>query len=536
MTAPIRGLAIAGGGAKGAYSFGCLKALKDVPFHAVAGTSAGALNAAIVASCDMDLGEDLWLRVTPESTLQPWPWMHKAGTWPARFIFLSILIPNLLVSRLRGRPLSPGGDRLANIVLCLLLFAYLACAFAIIKNLTGNPVFDTPLGSYTPFATYVLPAVWAASFLLILEFSQWPVTKRALLYLNTPVLLAIFSLLWFDIMEGLLNSQLGKRFDDLHWITQWPLVIAYILIVLILSSICVGITSIIFSRIGHSLADVVTYDSSGLRRTIEHFLQAATLLRPVYATIASKVELFDPDEPFWIHAHGRQSWLRAAAEDSALSNAQRQGPWIPSSHSAWLQHYVRFDKLQSSNAIDILTASAALPFGVSKAVSINGISYVDGGVADNFPLLPLADHGCEEIFLLCLGTEEHEPTTGHSIWEGARAAHLKRRTLLAARPLPGHVPGNPPPDLKNDPPQIVPMPVMKNWPHIVVFRPSRRLGGLFNGLLNFSSDYTERMIRSGERDMRAALNMAVKDGKMSRPGHRIPNGKSFTIIDLPTVK
>lgn len=527
MKEPIRGLAIAGGGAKGAYSFGCIKALQEVSFDAVAGTSAGALNAAIVASQDMDLGEKLWLGVTPENTLQHWPWMRRLGTWPARLIFLSILIPNLLVNRMRGRPLMPGGDRLANVVLCLMLFANLACAFAIISTLSGNPL------QSVPFSTYVVPAACAASFLLVLELSQWTVTKRGILLLNLPVLLAVFCSLWVYVLAAPIDWLFGNRLDDIHGLIKLSLTLFYALILLIASFFSAGSVILLLLSVSRFLARIVAYDASALRKTVEDFLDTAQLQRPAFATLASEVKLFDPDDPFWFHSYGRQSWLMATAEGNTLSDAQRQGPWEPSNQSVWLQCYARFDVVNSSRAADFLTASAALPFGVCKSVTINNTSYVDGGVAHNFPLLPLADYGCEEIFLLCLDAVEHDPTTGLTIWTSARAAHLKRRALLATRPLPHPVPGDPPPCLRNDPPQIVPIPEIMDWPHIVVFRPRRRLGGLFGGLLKFSSEYTEKMIKLGERDMRAALHMAVKDGKMSKPGTRIPNGKSYTIIDLP---
>jgi predicted acylesterase/phospholipase RssA len=47
-----RGLVLAGGGAKGAYQFGCLKAFRErqIEFDYVSGTSVGALNAVLAAT------------------------------------------------------------------------------------------------------------------------------------------------------------------------------------------------------------------------------------------------------------------------------------------------------------------------------------------------------------------------------------------------------------------------------------------------------------------------------------------------------
>lgn len=65
-TRPIRrGLVIEGGGGKGAFAVGCMKALKDraIEFDAVAGTSAGALCALIWATDSVAEGERVWLSI-----------------------------------------------------------------------------------------------------------------------------------------------------------------------------------------------------------------------------------------------------------------------------------------------------------------------------------------------------------------------------------------------------------------------------------------------------------------------------------------
>ena len=57
------GLVIAGGGFKGAYHVGVWKALREAGvyrFDCVAGTSAGALNAILIANGDLDQAERLW--------------------------------------------------------------------------------------------------------------------------------------------------------------------------------------------------------------------------------------------------------------------------------------------------------------------------------------------------------------------------------------------------------------------------------------------------------------------------------------------
>lgn len=72
------GLVLSGGGAKGAYQVGVLKALLefDIPVHVVSGASIGALNAAVIASAP-DLGEGvhrlerIWGELAHNKPLQP---------------------------------------------------------------------------------------------------------------------------------------------------------------------------------------------------------------------------------------------------------------------------------------------------------------------------------------------------------------------------------------------------------------------------------------------------------------------------------
>ncbi|MDH8678569.1 patatin-like phospholipase family protein [Fusibacter bizertensis] len=59
----MRGIALEGGGAKGAFHVGAMKALKElgVEYHAVAGASIGALNGALLATNQLEKLEKIWL-------------------------------------------------------------------------------------------------------------------------------------------------------------------------------------------------------------------------------------------------------------------------------------------------------------------------------------------------------------------------------------------------------------------------------------------------------------------------------------------
>jgi len=63
-----RGLALEGGGAKGAYHIGVYKALSEsgYDFDGYVGTSIGAINAAMLAQGDFETAMELWLNISPD--------------------------------------------------------------------------------------------------------------------------------------------------------------------------------------------------------------------------------------------------------------------------------------------------------------------------------------------------------------------------------------------------------------------------------------------------------------------------------------
>ena len=65
------GIVLAGGGAKGGYEIGVWKALKEleIPMKAIAGTSVGALNGAIMVQGDYDAACDLWSNMQIQDVL-----------------------------------------------------------------------------------------------------------------------------------------------------------------------------------------------------------------------------------------------------------------------------------------------------------------------------------------------------------------------------------------------------------------------------------------------------------------------------------
>ncbi len=65
-------LVLAGGGAKGAYQIGAWKALEDmgITFNAIAGTSIGSINGALIAAGDFEKAHEMWLNISIDKGLK----------------------------------------------------------------------------------------------------------------------------------------------------------------------------------------------------------------------------------------------------------------------------------------------------------------------------------------------------------------------------------------------------------------------------------------------------------------------------------
>lgn len=66
------GLVLAGGGAKGAYQIGAWKALNEIgiTFNAIAGTSIGSINGALIAAGDYEKAHEMWLNISLDKGLR----------------------------------------------------------------------------------------------------------------------------------------------------------------------------------------------------------------------------------------------------------------------------------------------------------------------------------------------------------------------------------------------------------------------------------------------------------------------------------
>ena len=70
---PVRGLVLAGGGARGSYQVGVWQALQEMGWEpgVIAGTSVGCLNGAMFALGLTDVARDMWLTINSHDVIGP---------------------------------------------------------------------------------------------------------------------------------------------------------------------------------------------------------------------------------------------------------------------------------------------------------------------------------------------------------------------------------------------------------------------------------------------------------------------------------
>ena len=153
------GLVLEGGGAKGAYAFGCIKALTEagIRFDAVAGSSVGALNAALLGAGMVDFGEAYWGAMRHRKVYRP----RLRGILLMPIIVLRALL--YVFSKATGIRDPSIGRALGPIATGAILFFAGTTLFWGIGRLTGwtgAPNFSTALTALiVPFLMLVMLAI-----------------------------------------------------------------------------------------------------------------------------------------------------------------------------------------------------------------------------------------------------------------------------------------------------------------------------------------------------------------------------------------
>lgn len=397
-----RGLVLEGGGAKGAYALGCLIAFREygIHFDVVAGSSAGALNGALVGAGRLDSAKALWQQLRFSNVCRP---SQSFSTW--------VLLPLHIIAML----------------------------------LHNYPVFGS-----LPFAGRQPPKAGVA---LIAVLAGVPIGLMWILF-------GAFALSG----HGSLGDILAPTICVMLLSTVWA--IPYLI------------------RAGNR--SFLTAEP--LRCGIKTALTDASFSVPTYVTLADRQVMFDPDKPGFYHLGGPHGYVR---------RAMVQEEYVP--------YYVRLDALSTEQRIDVLTASAAIPFGIFPAVVVNNSEYIDGGMADNTPLVPvLRDEHCDEVYVVRLRPHREIDLARH--WQrvdrrlrvasiGNAMCEAMYRSAMKARNARSTI------DDEIDPPENVPY---REFPlsssRLIVVAPRTSLGSFLRGTMNFSSRYSTRLTKLGYMD------------------------------------
>jgi predicted acylesterase/phospholipase RssA len=199
------GLVLSGGGAKGAYHIGCLKALREAGidrFAAIAGSSVGAINAVCAATGRLDVAERAWRALGPFDVVR----LRFRGAWRLPLWIVAALgseFSPFKISRLSDRV----GTRAAG-----WMHPVLCAAVAIL------------LWRWSPYAASVPIAL--ALLTLLHRFTR-PVFLRPVFTDNTPLAEALHALITGDQLRDLRDGGvpvygvLSQRDADAEGAHRW---------------------------------------------------------------------------------------------------------------------------------------------------------------------------------------------------------------------------------------------------------------------------------------------------------------------------
>lgn len=486
-----RCLVLAGGGAKGAYAYGCLKEFSNlgIRFESVAGTSVGALNAAIWSTQSFDIGDRLWNELSFETVL---PVRNKHRRLPkfSYYIegFVRVLV-QMLSATWAGVP--HPGHRFCAFVNSLL--------FVLPVVLIGITVrFPSPLPLLDDRLTWILSCVGVGIFSAWMLYKGQVESESAGIELLRALSFSYLSLMVLSpALAGILVPGLWKTYSDLQT-SLGPLS----LLVGLLFVVIVGVATV---RVFSVIAEIATrvtrrplFENSRLQSHVDGLLQKGRLQVPTLVCVAERKSVF-------------ARWI-ALSSIPGVYKTGLANTMAASTLAAWVPRYMDVREQTLELARRILLASAALPFGLLPSITVGGREFVDGGLADNVPIFPFVDDSTDEVFVVLL---DHDLPESAEDWEELIRRQWPKTDLLLRRA-----------DLA-----LLPMSIqaseLATWnhldlqartvpriPRIVVFRPSKPLGGFLRGTLNFDGGYAGELIALGQKDAMYKLrNMGLANAR-----------------------
>ncbi len=445
------GLVVEGGGAKGAFAAGAIAELlkRGVTFGAIAGTSAGALNALLAASMKPETVLKEWRSVTGAAdVIRASSWLRRLsalplGFWNAWLKGVDFTRPELGFGR-RGSALD----------------FLLAMVSASPVGLWG--LFFAMLAGATPAQT------------LLATLGPW---------------------LLYGLVGGGLPSHrdLWQHFFSVSGVFVF-LVFASLQVTTLLGGGELQFPYVILPcawGVGLSLSpmlDPTLFQPDGLRARVAKY--TSDIRARLFVTSAIHERWFDPDHQYFLAEFGNGS------ADGIVTRfeAQLEAGYVP--------QYRELNSLAHTEIVDACMASAALPFGIFPPV--NGS--LDGGVVDNVPYYPLIKWcDVDTIVVIRLTPEDDDlmlPSSDalrKARWQSIDRLVRVTGGIRGEGPFgpPDYDPEHPPPSIHNDPPVIVPIQQPPRWPRVVVIRPTEDLGGLF-AILDFSPTRIEQLLQWGQ--------------------------------------
>lgn len=468
------GLVLAGGGALGAYQFGCLLAIKEagITFHAVAGTSVGALNAALWSFDRMDEGETLWNSITYEKVYPPKSKLFR--NLPPRIYHVLLMLQvvlSLLAGTLKRKPFMPDLEQ-TRVYFALFNSSAFALGIALIAKLG----LDVQVFSLTMLSVVLTTFLYS---LILQNTSGGESTGMVVFYSGLLVLGGFIQLVIADDIGNTALAVFGMY----------------------------AIGSFIYS------ADSIAFlDSSPLGRTVSEIIGSNGARQSTYVTSAVCRDIFDPKTC-------RFDRQIPSIGPMGVDLSKAPAPYRPKTEKHWIPQFTDLKELSTIDQVsESLLASAALPFGIVDPVLQENEKLVDGGVVANEPIHPILQHEVDEIWLIHV-----RPTDTEEIKEelSASIARSSRNSLLAALEIPSEVNcvrsdlhAEIEKDEKYAAFQSVPdLDVLRpDLANLKVLAPTGDLGSFLNGVLKFEGAYCEQLIAEGKRDAETFIaEISAKD-------------------------
>lgn len=343
------GLVLAGGGGKGAYQIGCWRALQRLGltrFEVISGTSVGALNGALIAMGDVGRAEGVWLNLEESQVLE-------ANERHKRRLFIRLIA----TASLEWLLVHVG-------VLAFLAFvaAFIVASLVFMVEAANRPI---------PDPTLVELLAWDRFLQALIGLPAWAWVIQAVM--------ALFAV--WGTVDSFKEGRLGKKkFKRLITAT----------------AAAIGRVDVVGSN--QPLLDLI-------KRNISLKRMAASKAR-VFATISVQHDYWDPYNPVFIETFEfpidpDRPW-RDGKPRNEYDVDHRPGPY-----SKYMSEVVEISALADDTKVcDALLQSASLPMVFQQGVW-EGKAAMDGGLTDNTPIYPAAEHGCDVIIVVYLSDEEN---------------------------------------------------------------------------------------------------------------------------------